>query len=78
MKNLPGSQVGCFGKKRFKSYPDAQDSAKRMNYHNEKAKGNAYRCPDCGFFHTGNSFRRPAPYKREDRHGRVQLSEEGS
>jgi hypothetical protein len=62
-----GRPVGCYGKKIFTSYWAAARAAKNLNKFEQSAHANSYRCPNCHFYHVGNSMGK-LKHNRHSRH----------
>lgn len=52
-----GSLANCYGKKKFKTYWEANRVAKGHNRHIEGYRVNIYRCKSCHFWHIGNTLK---------------------
>lgn len=58
----------CWGKEQFRSWPEAERAAKRLNRRHDKSKGNVYKCPNTRHFHVGNSAMGKYKKRRPSRH----------
>lgn len=76
---MTGSDIGCAGKKGYRTYWDARRSSSNLNRKSESAHSNPYKCNNCGLYHVGNTMgvKHDAQRTSTSKHYRLSSEDEG-